>query len=61
MVWLEAQRASPQIPGVSAAIVRGQQVLWAGGHGFADRDAGRPADAESGPVAIEWVLTHASG
>jgi CubicO group peptidase (beta-lactamase class C family) len=107
-VWLEAQRAYQQIPGVSAAIVQDQQVLWAGGFGFADRDARRPADpdtiysvcsisklftavavmqqcdaehvrlddpvarhlawfriqpadAESRPVTIEGVLTHASG
>lgn len=42
-VWLEAQRAYDQIPGVSAAIVRDQQVLWAGGYGYADLAAGRPA------------------
>ena len=35
-VWLEAQRAYDQIPGASAAIVHDQQVLWAGGYGFAD-------------------------
>src|SRR5512139_1999378 len=35
-VWLEAQRAYDQIPGVSAAIVYDQQVVWSGGYGFAD-------------------------
>ena len=35
-VWLEAQRAYDQIPGVSAAIVHDQQVLWSGGYGLAD-------------------------
>lgn len=42
-VWLEAQRAYDQIPGVSAAIVHDQQVLWAGGYGMADLAAKRPA------------------
>lgn len=107
-VWLDAQRAYGQVPGVSAAIVHDQQVLWAGGYGFADVEAKRPAaadtiysicsisklftsvevlkqrdagklrlddpvgqhlpwfsvratDAESGPVTIEGLLTHASG
>ena len=35
-VWLEAQRAYDEIPGVSAAIVYDQQVLWSGGFGLAD-------------------------
>jgi len=38
-----AQRAYDQIPGVSAAIVHDQQVLWAGGYGMADVAAKRPA------------------
>jgi CubicO group peptidase (beta-lactamase class C family) len=42
-VWLEAQRAYDQIPGVSAAIVHDQRVLWAGGYGFADVAARRAA------------------
>jgi len=42
-VWLEAQRAYEQIPGLSAAIVHDQQVLWQGGYGFADLAAKRPA------------------
>ncbi|MDQ3070735.1 MAG: serine hydrolase, partial [Acidobacteriota bacterium] len=35
-VWLEAQRAYDQIPGVSAAIVHDQTILWSGGYGFGD-------------------------
>jgi CubicO group peptidase (beta-lactamase class C family) len=42
-IWLEAQRAYDQIPGVSAAIVLDQQVLWAGAYGYADIQARRPA------------------
>jgi CubicO group peptidase (beta-lactamase class C family) len=45
--WLEAQRAYEQIPGVSAAIVHGQEVLWLGGFGAADLSSGRLADAQT--------------
>ena len=46
-VWLEAQRAYDQIPGVSAAIVLDQQVLWSGGFGQADLASGRAASADT--------------
>lgn len=42
-VWLEAQRAYDQIPGVSAAIVHDQDVLWTGGYGVADLASKRAA------------------
>jgi CubicO group peptidase (beta-lactamase class C family) len=45
--WLEAQRAYDQIPGVSAAIVHDQEVLWSGGFGKADLASGRPANADT--------------
>jgi CubicO group peptidase (beta-lactamase class C family) len=35
-VWLEAQRAYQQIPGMSAGVVYDQQLLWSGGFGHAD-------------------------
>jgi CubicO group peptidase (beta-lactamase class C family) len=35
-VWLEAQRAYDQIPGISAGVVYDQQVVWSGGFGYAD-------------------------
>ena len=41
--WLEAERAYDLIPGVSAAIVYDQEVLWSGGFGWADAAARRPA------------------
>lgn len=44
--WLEAQRAYEQIPGVSAAVVHDQQVLWAGSYGLADLASGRPATTD---------------
>ena len=45
--WLEAQRAYDQIPGISAAIVHDQQVLWSGGFGQADPAAGTNAGADT--------------
>jgi CubicO group peptidase (beta-lactamase class C family) len=44
-VWLEAQRAYDRIPGVSAAIVYDQQVLWSGGYGYTDLAKKIPAEA----------------
>jgi CubicO group peptidase (beta-lactamase class C family) len=35
------------IPGAGFALVTHDRVLWAGGVGFADRDARRPADADT--------------
>jgi CubicO group peptidase (beta-lactamase class C family) len=46
-VWLEGQQAYDQVPGVSAAIVHDQQVLWSGGFGRADVAGDRPATAET--------------
>jgi CubicO group peptidase (beta-lactamase class C family) len=45
--WLEAQRAYEQIPGVSAAIVHDQQVLWSGAWGAAEREKNRPATVDT--------------
>ena len=42
-VWLEAERAYDRIPGVSAAIVYDQQLLWVGGYGYADLTKQVPA------------------
>ncbi len=42
-VWLEAQRAYDRIPGVSAAVVYDQEVLWSGGYGYADLERLVPA------------------
>jgi CubicO group peptidase (beta-lactamase class C family) len=46
-VWLEGQQAYHQVPGVSAAIVHDQQVLWSGGFGRSDLASSRPATAET--------------
>lgn len=42
-VWLDAQRDYQQIPGVSAAVVYDQQVIWSGGFGYADLTKKTPA------------------
>jgi len=44
-VWLEAQRAYDQIPGVSAAVVHDQTLLWSAGYGSSDLAGGLPATA----------------
>lgn len=41
--WLEAQRAYEQIPGISAAVVHDQQLVWSGGYGYADLARKAPA------------------
>jgi len=46
-VWLEAQRAYDRIPGVSAAIVYDQQVLWSGGFGVTDLTKRAPATEDT--------------
>jgi CubicO group peptidase (beta-lactamase class C family) len=45
--WLDAQRAYEQVPGLSAAIVHDQEVLWSGGFGLADVAGGRPAGPDT--------------
>ena len=46
-VWLDAQRAYEQIPGVSAGVVHDQQVVWSGGFGYADPVRRVAADART--------------
>jgi CubicO group peptidase (beta-lactamase class C family) len=46
-LWLDGQRAYEQIPGVSAGIVHNQQLLWAAGFGYADRERGIAATPET--------------
>src|SRR4030095_4597238 len=42
-VWPEAQRDYQKTPGLSAAVVYDQQVLWSGGFGYADLAKKTPA------------------
>jgi CubicO group peptidase (beta-lactamase class C family) len=46
-LWLEAQRDYEQIPGLSAAVVHDQEVVWAGGFGVADLERRTPAGADT--------------
>jgi CubicO group peptidase (beta-lactamase class C family) len=41
--WLDAERAYRRIPGVSAAVVSDQAVVWSAGFGHADLATQRPA------------------
>jgi CubicO group peptidase (beta-lactamase class C family) len=52
-IWLQAQRDYDQIPGLSAAVVHDQQIVWSGGFGFADVDRRAPA----GPDTIYSVCS----
>jgi CubicO group peptidase (beta-lactamase class C family) len=45
--WLDAQRAYESIPGISAALVHDQELIWAGATGYADPESGAPATAET--------------
>ncbi len=42
-LWLDAQRDYQQLPGVSAAVVHDQELVWSGGFGYADRERKQPA------------------
>lgn len=42
-VWLDAQRDYDQIPGLSAAVVHDQEMVWSGGFGYADLERRDPA------------------
>ncbi|MGH7483332.1 MAG: serine hydrolase [Longimicrobiales bacterium] len=46
-VWLEAEHAYDRIPGISAALVHDQELLWSGGYGHAHPDRAAPATAET--------------
>ena len=36
--WLAAQRAYDRLPGLSAGVVRDQQLIWSHGYGLADTE-----------------------
>lgn len=46
-LWLDAQRSYDSIPGMSYAVVRGQETVVSGGSGFADPAKKRAADANT--------------
>lgn len=45
--WIDAHRAYEQIPGVSAAVVHDQELLWSRGFGYADLERERAATPET--------------
>lgn len=46
-IWLEAQRDYDRLPGLSAAIVEDQEVIWAKGYGLADIEKNINTEAET--------------
>ena len=57
--WLAVQRAYDRLPGVSAAIVHDQDLLWSGGFGYADQESEQPAAADTiyGICSISKLFT----
>jgi len=57
--WLEAQRAYDRVPGLSAAIVHDQELLWSGASGLADMGSKRPASDDTiyGICSISKLFT----
>ena len=46
-VWLEAQWAYKQLPGLSAGVLHDQDLIWSRGFGFADVENQTPATPET--------------
>ena len=57
--WLAAQRAYDQVPGLSAAIVHDQDLLWSGASGFANLENKQPASTDTiyGICSISKLFT----
>ena len=57
--WLEGQRAYDRIPGLSAALVHDQELLWSGASGYADVEKKQPARADTiyGICSISKLFT----
>lgn len=46
-VWLEAQKDYENLPGISASVVEGQDVVWSGAFGMANREDNVETDAST--------------
>ncbi len=46
-VWLDAQRAYEQIPGISAGVVHYQTLIWSEGFGYSELEKKTPATAST--------------
>jgi len=57
--WLAAQRAYDRVPGLSAAIVHDQDLIWSGASGFSDLESQKPASADTiyGICSISKLFT----
>ena len=57
--WLSSQRAYDNVPGLSAAIVHDQELLWSGGFGLADIESGQAARGDTiyGICSISKLFT----
>jgi CubicO group peptidase (beta-lactamase class C family) len=57
--WLDGQRAYDRVPGLSAAIVHDQKLLWSGASGYADIASKEPATADTiyGICSISKLFT----
>ena len=57
--WLAAQRAYDRVPGLSAAIVHDQELLWSGSSGYADLESQRPTSDDTiyGICSISKLFT----
>jgi len=57
--WLAAQRAYDNVPGLSAAVVKGNEIAWSGGFGHSDLKTEQPARADTiyGICSISKVFT----
>lgn len=57
--WLEAQIAYDRVPGVAAAIVHDQELVWSGAFGRADLESGEPVTTDTifGICSISKLFT----
>lgn len=46
-LWLDAQQAYEEIPGISAGVVYDQELIWSKGYGYADREHQVPATPQT--------------
>ncbi|WP_373075536.1 serine hydrolase domain-containing protein, partial [Zeaxanthinibacter enoshimensis] len=46
-VWLDAQKDYEALPGISAIVVKDQEVLWQGGYGMANKEENVATTAET--------------
>ena len=55
-LWLDAQRAYDRVPGLSAAIVHDQELIWSAAYGKADLENERPARPDTIYQRPAWPM-----